>query len=344
MKILLAKRRALGDTVLLSATIELLRSSLPEAEITALVPEVFRGALEGHPGLHALWDYDEGFLSLMRRSRAARFDYFIQLHSSPGQRWLPLLSGARRKVFHAQNRETEQAYGKHPDALEWDAFLLRGVFGERVPARGGIPKIYLSEAERAWGSDFWRRHGVESRRVVFFGLGASRPTKRWLPEHFAALAELLRDRLELVPALVAGPGDEEQHFTGLVLDHLRARGMRPRSGGKGDFVHDAGLSVRELASALSVVRAYVGNDSGPKHVALAVGAPTFTFFGPEDPIEWHPYPREAHPVFFLPGLPCRREDSGRWCGIPVCVEEKHRCMRDLDPLEVFQELEMRLSK
>jgi heptosyltransferase-2 len=140
-----------------------------------------------------------------------------------------------------------------------------------------------------------------------------------------------------VPAIITGPGEAEERFGGEVIDQLRAKGLRPRDGGKGDFIHAAGLGVRELAAALSVCRAYVGNDSGPKHLAVAVGIPTFTFFGPEDPVEWHPYDRALHPVFFLPGLACRREDQGRWCGLQLCTEERHRCMADLDPLEALGE-------
>ncbi len=345
MKILLAKRRALGDTVLLSATIDLIRNAMPNTEITALVPGAFTGALEGHPGLRQLWNYDEGFFPLLWKSRAERFDYFLQLHASPSQSWLPRLSGAAASILHAQNSKTDIIYGKHPDALEWDALLLRRLFGARVPARAQAPKIYLSEAEKKWGRDYWQKYGVEGNKVVYFGLGASRSTKRWLPAHFARLAELLKDRLCLVPAFIVGPGEEEERFAAAVLDHFRSLGLRPRLGqeNKGDFIHGVGLSVRELACALSATAAYIGNDSGPKHLAAAVGTHSFTFFGPEDPVEWHPYSREQHPVFFLEGLSCRTEDNGRWCGIRECVVERHRCMRDLDPLDVFARVEEKLS-
>lgn len=343
MRILLAKRRALGDTVLLAATIENLKHALPGAEITALVPGAFRGALEGHPGLSALWDYDEGFLPLLLKARRAHFDYFFQLHFSPSQKWLPLLSGAKEKVFHAQNSETEKAYGKHPDALEWDGFFLRSVFGEKMPVKAALPKLHLADAEKQWGLDYWKKYGVEGSRVVFFGLGASRPTKRWPPQHFARLAELLRERLGLIPAFVVGPGRAEEEFAALVVDNLRTHGLRPLAGNKGDFIHSVGLSVRELGAALSAARAYVGNDSGPKHLAVAAGIHTFTFFGPEDPVEWHPYSRDEHPIFFQEGLACRKEDSGRWCGIPECVVERHRCMVDIDPLDVYARIEEKLS-
>ena len=292
MRILLAKRRALGDTVLLSSTIEGLAAALPGAEIYALVPAAFASVLEGHPALRGLLTYEGGFLGLVRQVRALRLNHFIQLHSSPSMRMLARFSGAENgssSSHSVQNNATEKAYGKHPNALEWDGFFLRTIFGAAVPVPGPAPRIFLSETERAEGAQVWRRQGVDPARVVFLGLGASRTTKRWPAAHFARFAELLRDRLELIPAFIPGPGDAEALFAAQVLDQMRVRGLRALGGGgKGDFVHGAGLGVRALAGALSAVRAYVGNDSGPKHLSAAVGIPTFTFFGPEDPGEWHP--------------------------------------------------------
>lgn len=329
MRILLAKHRALGDTILMSSTFELLRGALPEAELYALVPGAFAPVLEGNPNIRKVFAYEEGFISLALGLRRLGLDLFVQLHSSPSQRWIGRFCGAKMVCHSVQNNETEKAYGKHPNALEWDPLYLRTLFGEKISVPAPAPRVFLSPEELATGRAWWQAQGAEPERVVFFGLGASRPAKRWPPAHFARLAELLRDRYSLIPAFVTGPGDAEQAFSAQVLDQLRARGLRTLgAGGKGDFVHAAGVGVRKLAAALSAVRCYVGNDSGPKHLAVAVGVPTFTFFGPEDPVEWHPYPRAAHPVFFVPGLPCRREDGGRWCGLEVCDlkgADRHRC-------------------
>ncbi len=328
--------------MLMSGTFELLRSACPAAEFYALVPAAFAGALEGNPAIKKVFTYESGFFSLARSIRSLHLDHFVQLHASPSQRWLARFSGAGKVHWSVQNNETEKAYGKHPNALEWDAFFLRSVFGDSIAIPAPVPRIHLTATELAEGRDYWKRLGAVPEKVVFFGLGASRPTKRWPPAHFARLAELLRDRLELTPAFITGPGEEEEAFTAQVLDQMRARGLRSMgSQGKGDFFHGTGLSVRRLAAVLSAVRCYVGNDSGPKHLAVAAGIPTFTFYGPEDPEEWHPYPKAAHPVFFQPGLDCRREDGGRWCGLQECDlrgGDRHRCMVGIDPLDVLTAL------
>jgi ADP-heptose:LPS heptosyltransferase len=359
MKILIVKRRAMGDTVLLSSTLEIVRQKFPEAEIFALVPRAFAGVLAGNPHLKGLWHLEEPVWRLLPKIRRERFDLLLQLHLSQRVRWISWLGGAKRVLTQMQDKVTEQAYGFHPNALAWDRLFLEKEFptaakvssssGPKISAsaegQSPLPKVYLSEWEQHDGKAIWQSLKLEPNNILFLGLGASRSTKRWSPEHFARLAELARDRLGLQPAFAVGPGDEEEQFAAKVMDCLRVKGFRsaPSSNPSADcFGHLAGLSLRNLAKALAQVRAYVGNDSGPKHLAVALGKPTITLFGPEDPLEWHPYDREQHPYFFLPNLSCRTEDGGRWCGVQICnstTPEKHRCMDGIDPLEVYLQLE-----
>jgi len=349
MKILVVKRRALGDTVLLSSTLELLRQRFPQAEITALVPSAFQSVLQGNPHLKNLWGLEEPILSLLAKIRKERFDVLFQLHLSQRVRWISWLGGAKHVYTQMQDKKTQSSYGFYPNALDWDRLFLNKIFSTPDDKNGisisPSPKIYLNDYEVQEGKAIWKQFKLDPEKVLFLGLGASRNTKRWLPRHFARLAELARDRLGLQPAFAVGPGEAEEQFASAVINELRLKGFRsaPSSKEGADcFGHLAGLSLRDLAKALSVVKAYVGNDSGPKHLAVALGLPSITLFGPEDPMEWHPYDREKHPYFFLPNLSCRTEDGGRWCGVQICDEttkERHRCMDGIDPLEVYLQLE-----
>lgn len=325
----------LGDTVLLSSTLELVAKRFPGAEVTALVPASFASVLEHHPRLKEIWTYGS-FLGLAWKIRRAKFDLHLNLHAAPDHdEWLARLGGSRQILTHIQGRGAAAKYGRRPNALEWDSYFLQAALGDTERLMPPPPRIHLTSEELGWAGDFLRRRGVE--RALFLGLGASRLTKRWPEAHFARLAELARDRGDFTPVIVVGPGEDEEAFAGRVLNELRVKGFRPNldGKGKGGLVFEHGLSIRQLAALLASVRCYVGNDSGPKHLAAAAGVPTVTLFGPENPDEWHPYDRERHPLFFLPGLACRAEDDGRWCGVTECKVEKHRCMRDIDPLEVW---------
>lgn len=133
---------------------------------------------------------------------------------------------------------------------------------------------------------------------------------------------------------VAGPGEEDRvhEFLKGVEDLLSttvsdaASRARLRHG----ITASHRFELRSLAALLSEATVFAGNDSGPRHLAAATGAPTVTLFGPEHPFEWHPYPTERHPYFFIEALSCRRD--GRpgmppWCALATCHEEQHRCMR-----------------
>jgi len=90
---------------------------------------------------------------------------------------------------------------------------------------------------------------------------------------------------------------------------------------------------------LSQLAVFAGNDSGPRHLAVAVGTPTVTLFGPEHPFEWHPYPEDRHPRFFVDNLPCRRDampGMPAWCGLHDCVAEAHKCMTMIEAGPVFE--------
>ena len=95
------------------------------------------------------------------------------------------------------------------------------------------------------------------------------------------------------------------------------------------------LTLREAASVVSECDLYVGNDSSMKHIAVAFQKPTFTIFGPEQPLEWHPYPYSEHPYAFVDSLACRTESGKHWCAIETCKKYEHQCMGKIKPEDIF---------
>lgn len=338
-RILLALRRSLGDAVLFLGTIQRVRTYFPNASITLLVPKDYVEIYVGQENIEAVWAYEsQNFFSLVRKIRQQKFDYYFDFHSSGKNIWLVRLSGVEKSYFDIHGREKGEQYTRYPNALEWNKFFLKRILGSAPTADGEIfmPQIVLSEAEKELARQRLRSNGMTPGRVVFLGLGASRRPKRWPPEYFAHLTELLWDRYELGVVLVPGSDEAEQAFTAQIIDQLRVRGLRPQ--GRNNILLSSGLSVRELAALLSQCLLYIGNDSGPKHLAVATGIPTLTFFGPEDPGEWHPYPLDRHPLLFKEKLACRSQDGGRWCGLAECIVERNRCMTDLDPFMALEKI------
>jgi ADP-heptose:LPS heptosyltransferase len=111
--------------------------------------------------------------------------------------------------------------------------------------------------------------------------GMTMDSKRWPPEHFAALADRLGATMQTAIVLIGGPGDGE------IVKDVRAR-MLSRSA---LFVGE--LSFAEIALLAHKARLYVGNDTGLTHLAAAAGAKTAMILGPSDPQRYAPYVPDA---------------------------------------------------
>jgi heptosyltransferase II len=95
-----------------------------------------------------------------------------------------------------------------------------------------------------------------------------------------------------------------------------------------------------LPTAFRDAALYVGNDTGLKHLAVAVGIKSYTFFGPEPANEWHPYDPKLHPYFYRENLSCRTR-THHYCGLSVCdlMEENLSCLKLTLPENVLLSIE-----
>lgn len=347
-KILAIKLRALGDTVLMTAPLLELRRLFPTAEIHAAVTGSWSPILESHPAVDRVWRFERRPERAARAKALARlgyalrregFDCAICFHASPSSAALAFATGARARSIHFhghgdRNRfSTVEVPGKGilKPVIERDMDAVRAL-GVHVPA-GRLPVVPIQDSEKLQAEEWLARTHLPKPLLVV-GLGASRPTKIWPLERFASLAIDWVERRKGGVLAIAGPDETaltarflkevEELLSATVSDPARRTAIRMAVSA------DHRLSIRSLATLLSRASVFVGNDSGPRHLAAAVGTPTVTLFGPEHPFEWHPYPPERHPFLFVENLACRRDaDPGMppWCALENCVEERHRCLR-----------------
>ena len=79
--------------------------------------------------------------------------------------------------------------------------------------------------------------------------------------------------------------------------------------------------LSKLPELFAQAKLYIGNDTGLKHLAVAMGMKTYTLFGPIPPNEFHPYSRREHPYFYREGLECRTV-TAHFCGLSICDHKK----------------------
>ncbi len=342
------KLRSMGDTVLMTAPILEVQKFFPKSEIHIAVSSEWSSLFDEFPGIHKVWVYKRhsnlasrarAIANLSLKLRKEKFDCVVCLHASPSSAWIAFAAGSSVRSIHFHGHQDKNRYstveipgkGKLKPVIERDMDAIRAL-GVHVP-EGRMPKLFLEESEK---------NNIQSRLkemqllkpILGIGLGASRPTKQWPVEKFADLAALWCEKMGGSVLAIAGANESEltQYFYETVQFKYKNHSNKIQVFNR--------FTVRELAATLSQFSVFVSNDSGPKHIAVSVETPTVTVFGPEHPYEWHPYPRDKYPYFFIENLSCRKDaDPGMpaWCGLSTCVTEKHRCMNEIGVRQVFEE-------
>lgn len=278
-RVLLVQLRRLGDVVLTAGLLEDLRAALPDAELDFLVGRAAAPLLEHHPliGTRIVYDPDRALL-MARLVRARRYDWVIDVQSSPRTAMLARLSGARVRagwgigfwawvythVLPRSGRPTEYVVRERQRFLE-----LLG-----VPVGAPRTRLALTAKERDGAERRLRAAGApEERPRVALVLSAANRVREWPAERFAELAAALLAE-GAVPVALENPGDE-----GRVA---RLRALEPRV--PAVRTHD----LRTHLAALAACAVLVSADTGPAHMATALGVPRVTIYGPTNPVAWNP--------------------------------------------------------
>lgn len=327
--ILLVKLWGMGNLVLLYPVFTRIREAYPNARIVLLTLECNRSLGERHPGIDEVlplridsWrGVAFGFPGLVRRLRRQRpdlvldFEQFCHLSGILAQ----LSGGAQRIGFGLPGTSRGGAYhvrvGYREDRHMGEVFTdIARAAGVRPFAYRLEPVPVTDEEERAAEARVGAADEDVERVLIHAGSGDNFPGRRWPAESYAEVAARLLDRDPRVRILLSGVASE----VGLV-ESIRAELPRDRT------VDLAGATtLGELAAILGRCRLVLSNDTGPVHLAGAMGVPVFGFYGPNTPVLYGPLGARAHAFYLaLPCSPCITNANGKTssCRMPVCMRQ-----------------------
>jgi len=181
------------------------------------------------------------------------------------------------------------------------------------------------------------RPGEGKFLIVNSNAGEMSLLRKWPKRYFVELIDRLLDDARIKIALI-GNNKERAYVEGLIGE-LSAKGPKV----EGRLFNLAGLfSVKELASLLAKADLFIGNDSGPLHLAVGMGTPTISFFGPETPVLYGSL-RETDKAFFkdFSCSPCINVYNNK---SPVCRHKTNVCLEMISPEEVCREVTERLKE
>ncbi len=305
-RILLTRMKFIGDVVLTTPIIRSVRHAFPGAYIAYLGEKNAVSLLEHNPSLDEIIPFDFSRPTIIEQPRVAwllrrrKFDLAIDLFGNPRSALLTYLSGARVRI--GPQRKGRGRLYTHPvaddgtakTAVEFHNQFLRAIGIEPTAFR---PEIFLTDDEKREARIYLQWLDYEHapldllRPIIGIHPGATWPAKRWLPERFGELADVLAAKLRAQILVTAGPNDDDAVAGMLKHSFVSVKVLR-------------NLPLRQLAAVLSHCAAYVANDNGTMHIAAAVGTPTIGLFGPGEENIWFPYSAEEGHVALRRDVPC----------------------------------------
>jgi len=330
-RILVIRLSSLGDVVLASVVIGAIKRRLPQALLSILVKSEYAGLYSCDPRITHVIPLHPGhphLLQLVRSLRKKNFDTIVDIHSNLRSLLIRNLVSADRKV-HYHKRHLIRWAMVH---LKWLNFQPRHTVDLYLDAVRGLgirdsprkPKLYVDATTRHRVRDLLIESGLSGDDIlVGVSPGARWKAKRWRAEGFASVCDSLLQRRE-TKVLILGDKDDVP-FVREILSWMRRRPI--------DMT--ARLDIQELMAAISFCRLFLSNDSGPMHIATALGVPVVSIFGPTHPkLGFSPLGEKDIVISRnLSCSPCSLHGEGD------CRLKRRICMEQITPEMVLEALE-----
>ncbi|MDP2905814.1 MAG: lipopolysaccharide heptosyltransferase II [Candidatus Omnitrophota bacterium] len=283
----------IGDVLLSTPVIKSLRDAYPDAYIAMMVSPYAALVVDGNPDLDSVIIYDKAgkhknWYASARFSRylkKKKFDLAIILHPTNRVHLLTFFARIAKRVGFDRKlgslltdrlKHEKQSGAKHEAEYNLDLLRYLGI-------NCRLSQLYMpiKKESEDWAIELLKVNGIGvGDKLLGIHPAASCPSKIWPAERFAEVADKLSQKYGFKTVIVAGPKDIDK--AKVMQEHMHTRALN--LAGK--------ASVSQLASILKRCDLFISNDSGPVHIATAVGAPVISIFGRAQkglgPLRWGP--------------------------------------------------------
>lgn len=337
LKILIRTPNHLGDCVMALPMINEVREAYAGSTVTLLTPENLADLFQGNPGIDAIVKipstHIHGLLAVVKirdiiASLGSDLGYIIPPSFGAAASFklagvkerIGYIADGRRLLLTRQFPLPAPLNSQHRSITYFD--LLRRSVGRDLEYTR--PKLFLTEEDHLHAETLLAGFGVPAdERFVTIAFRSVAESRQWGAVHYTDLTRMLIAQYD-IKVLLMGSSDDAR-----IGDEIVA------SSESKNVINLAGkATLREAATIISRARIFVGDDSGPAHLAAAVGTPVLVLFGAGDPAETAPLPRFGRIVRCenLECLACVRNKC------PLKGTPHMRCMRDLTPAVVMAEI------
>jgi heptosyltransferase II len=301
-RILITRTDRLGDVLLSTPVIKALRQKFPQSYIAMMVSPYTKDAVEGNPDLDEVIIFDKeaehkGWLATFKFAKglkAKKFDLVIVLHPTVRIHLLTFFSGIPRRLGYDRKfkflltdriKHTKQRGEKHESEYALDLVRYLGI----KPQEPSLFMPIKPESEE-WVKTLFKNEGIkDSDKLLAIHAAASCASKILPTERFAEVADKLVQKYGFKVCIVSGPKDiqkAEELFRNI---HTKALNLAGKT------------SISQLASLLKRCQLLISTDSGPMHVASALGIPVIAVFGRSQaglsPQRWGPLGKNSRVLY-----------------------------------------------
>jgi heptosyltransferase-2 len=329
-RILIIQTAFLGDVILSTPLIKALRELLPDSSISYLLIPETRKVLENNPYLNEILIYDKRnkrgpiyFFRMIGKTKKIGFDLAVIPHRSFRSALLTYLSRIPKRIGFDNSAGSflftdKVNYRKNVHEIERNLSLLSGF---NYHPKNVNPGLFPSPDNFSYARKLLQDSKIrEDEKIVGIAPGSVWATKRWIPERFAQVADLLQQKAEVKVVFLGS--EEEEKLCKQIACQMKTPSVN--LAGKTDILQSAAI--------ISLCRVILSNDSAPVHVASAMKRQVVAIFGSTIPeFGFAPY-GEGH-VVIQKTMECRP------CGIhgkQKCPKKHFNCMKEITTEEVYK--------
>lgn len=323
---------AIGDVLHATPVARALKTKFPACHITWIVGQASYPMVKDNPFIDEVYIWSrERWETMMRQGKwieawrmwrqlrqdmaARRFDIALDVHGLLLSGMVTKVTGAPRRIGLGDTKEpnwlfmTERSPSQPQEvhAIQRYLSILRPL---GITTHDYKMTLCLDEQAKRYAEEFFTRHAIrKNEKVVVLNPATTWPAKNWPAEFFAAAADALARNARII--VCGGPGDIE------IVNKVMARSAAPVINAVGQ------TSLQQLAAIIGRANLVIAGDTGPLHMAVALGVPTVSIFGPTDPARFGP---------LSPGHIVLRSKAGCMpCHKTVCPRKSMLCMNDIRP-------------
>ena len=347
-KILIFGSIGIGNLLLFSPALKIIRSQFPESKIVMVVlKKSFALLYECEPDVDEVYILDVGMVKSIKEKIKALIDLRklspdLTVTTFPANRFeynlIPFLTGAKYRIAHRysqkklrnlsflQNKRIKVNNSLHDLEQNLNLVVPLGLDADSIEK-----KIYMNitSEDGEFAGDYLKNNNLSEKKLIGIHPGSSKERgmdyKRWPSEYFAELCDRLYTDFGYI-TLIFGGNDEEE------LKQQVYKSMKNKA-----FLVEQ-MSLKKTAALISKCDKFITNDSGLMHIAVAVDVETFALFGPSDPGRTSPY-GEKHRVIRL-GMNCSPCWSIKNLGVGwvKCIYKNNLCMKNLTVDYVYKSI------